>query len=332
MPISPFIIGRGMAAQALQKCLAILSLQYPEWDIQKAITIPRDQKPTFPAGCPNPVLLIANPHGLHASAILEGEKTGFKAIVVEKPACVNLKEVTLLESVKIPVAVCHVYRQMWGPQTLKQMVQAGEFGDLISIEGRYWQSSAAKKALAQDITPHPWKNDPVLSGGYDTLVDIGAHWLDTAAFLMGGTDFKGTAWLSYANAEAPHRDTHVHLNLEFLGERRALGSISKTIHGAANDFEVNVIGTKQSAAWNFMNPDGIWVGKGGSRTFVPRKDTGMGSHQPAFHALGWLEGYLEILRQVFLELEGKGPGNYPDLKTNLKVLRSLFSLETTYQK
>jgi predicted dehydrogenase len=332
MTITPFILGRGMAGQAFQKSLAILALQHPDWDVQETLPLSRNQKPEISSKTPNPVLFIANPHGLHASSILEGEKAGFKAILVEKPACVNLKEIESLKSVRIPVAVCHGYHQMWGPQTLKQMLDAGEFGELISIEGHYWQSSAAQKALEPSPKPHPWKNDPDLSGGSDALIDIGIHWADTAAFLMGDLTFKGTAWLSYANAEAPHRDTHVHLNLEFSGGRRALGSISKTFHGAANDFEVTLIGTRQSAAWNFMEPDGIWLGRGGSRTFLPRKESILGSGQPPFHALGWLEGYIEITRRLLLELQGQGGGNYPRLEDNLKVLESLFKLETIRQK
>ena len=331
MPITPFILGRGMAGQAFQKSLAILSLQHPDWDIQPAVPLGRDQKPVITPQTPNPVLFIANPHGLHAQSLLEGEKAGFKGIVVEKPACVNLKEVGSLKSVKIPVAVCHGYHQMWGPQTLKHMLEAGEFGELISIEGHYWQSSAAQKALEPSPKPHPWKNDPVLGGGSDALIDIGVHWVETAAFLMGHPGFKGSAWLSYANAESSLRDTHIHLNLEFSEGRRALASISKTFHGAANDFEINLIGTRQSATWNFMNPDGIWVGKGGTRTFLPRKDNSLGSGQPPFHALGWLEGYIEITRQLLLELQGKGGGNYPRLENNLKVLESLFSLDMTRQ-
>ena len=332
MPITPFILGRGMAGQAFQKSLAILALQHPDWGIQGTVPLSRNQKPEISTQTPNPVLFIANPHGLHASSILEGEKAGFKAVVVEKPACVNLKEVESLKGVRIPVAVCHGYHQMWGPQTLKQMLGTGEFGELISIEGHYWQSSAAQKALEPSPKPHPWKNDPKLSGGSDALIDIGVHWVETAAFLMGEPSFKGSAWLSYANAESSHRDTHVQLNLEFSAGRRALASISKTFHGASNDFEISLIGTQQSATWNFVNPDGIWVGKGGSRTFLPRKENSLGSQQPPFHALGWLEGYIEITRQLLLELLGKSGGNYPRLENNLKVLESLFSLETIRRK
>ncbi len=327
MTLSPFLLGRGMAGRAFQKSLVLLALQHPDWDIRPAVVLGRGRKLEFPPPTPNPLLLIANPHGLHARSILEGVRAGFKAIAVEKPACVNLEEVELLKPVRIPVAVAHGYRQMWGVQTLKAMLEAGEFGEVISIEGRYWQSSAAQKALDPSAQPHPWKNDPALSGGSDALMDIGVHWVEAAAFLMGEPSFKGTAWLSYANAESAHRDTHVHLNLEFSKGRRALASVSKTLHGAANDFEITVVGAKQSGTWKFMEPDGLWLGRGGSRTFLPRKENTLGSMQPPFHGLGWLEGYLEILRRLLLELQGQDGGNYPELKNNLKVLESLFSLQ-----
>jgi predicted dehydrogenase len=323
MPITSIILGRGMAGKAIQKSLAILSLQYPSWNIKEPLILGRNQKLETSSQIPNPVLFIANPHGLHASSILEAEKAGFKAALVEKPACLNLKEIELLKTVRIPVAVFHGYHQMWGPQTLKAMVEAGEFGELISIEGHYWQSSAAQKAMDPSAKPHPWKNDPKLSGASDALIDIGVHWVEMAAFLAGEPSFKGSAWFSYANAEASHRDTHVQLHLQFPGGTRALGSISKTFHGAGNDFEINLIGSKQSASWSFMNPDGIWLGKGGSRTFFPRKENQMGSQQPPFHGLGWLEGYIEIIHQLLLELQGLGKGNYPRLDHNLEVLKSL---------
>ena len=44
----------------------------------------------------------------------------------------------------------HGNRRMWGPQTIVRMIAEGEIGDVISIDGRYWQSSAAQMATSQD--------------------------------------------------------------------------------------------------------------------------------------------------------------------------------------
>jgi len=329
MTIQPFFIGSGRAANALRESLLLLDIQHPEWNIKKPIQLERNQKlDSVAQNFENPILFIANPPGLHAAAIQEGEKAGFRAIVVEKPACVGKKEVEALEAVRIPVAVCHIYRQMWGLQAVQQMLSSGELGELICIEGRYWQSSTAQRAIEPQPQVTSWKNDTLLSGDGDALLDVGVHWIDAVTFLMNGAPTGGRVWRSYANAEAPHRESHVHLGLEFANGKRAMGSISKTVHGATNHFEINVIGTRKSATWTFLNPDEIWIGQGISRTVLTRKNVHLGSKHPPFHGLGWLEGYIEIIRQLILDMRGEGSGNYPKLSDNLKMLNAVFSLET----
>jgi hypothetical protein len=103
-----------------------------------------------------------------------------------------------------------------------------------------------------------------------------------------------------------------------------MASVSKMVHGSTNHFEVNLIGTQGSATWMFMNPDEIAIGKGNTRSTASRKETLMGSQQSPFHGMGWLEGYVEILRQLILDLQGSGSGNYPNLSQNLVLLDSLF--------
>jgi predicted dehydrogenase len=326
--ISPFVIGSGRSASAIKKSLCFLSIQNPQWQIEDPVQIERGQELKSVSHLENPILIITNPHGLHAEGILAGERAGFRAIAVEKPACVNLEQANSLKSVRVPVAVFHGYRQMWGLQTIKQMIDASEMGEVISVEGRYWQSSAAQRALNPDPSATSWKNDVRLSGESDALIDVGVHWVDAVSFLMGESTFTGSAWLSYANAEAPHRDNHVHLSLKYSNGRRALGSISKTVHGATNHFEVNVIGSKKSATWQFLNPDEILVGVGNSRQTVTRKAL-FGSQLPPFHGAGWLEGYIEILNQLLLETTGSGPGNYPTLSENVSMLESIFRLDVT---
>jgi predicted dehydrogenase len=301
-----------------------VQIQNPNLTIQPFQLISRGEPMPDLHGVANPILVIANPHGLHAKAILEGEKAGFKAIVTEKPAAVSPAEVQALKRVKIPVAVTHGYRQMWGIQTLKRLIEAGDLGDVITIEGRYWQSSTAQRALEPEVKKDSWKNDPTLSGDYDTILDIGTHWVDAVAYLMEETKFTGSTWLSYANAEASHRDSHAHVALQFSNDRRAMGSISKTLHGFTNHFEVNVIGSLASSTWQFLNPDEIVLGKGNSKSTLNRKDTLLGSQQPPFHGVGWLEGYIEIFKQLLGELSEGGERDYPKLSQSLEVLESLF--------
>ncbi len=323
--ISPLIIGKGRAGGAIEKSLMSLSVINPELEIAHPVWVPRNTPlDSLVLKHENPIVIIANPPGLHAKTILAADQAGFKAILCEKPSCVSLAEIAALKEITANVGIFHVYRQMWGPQTLKKMLDEGEMGDLICIEGRYWQASTAERALnSQNQPPASWKNNPDLSGSSDTLLDVGCHWADAVCFLYGDVPLKVNIWKSYKNAERPHRDSHIQLIMDFPAGGRAFGSISKTLHGSTNHFEINLVGTKKSATWNFLNPDEILVGDGRDRRVITRKINSIGSCLPAFHGMGWLEGYIEICRQFILEVRGVGKGNYPRLSENLSMIRAL---------
>jgi len=326
--ISPVVIGRGQAGQAMLRSLAIVGLMHPELEIRPAVQAERGRPlHAVSRGLENPVLLVANPHALHAATIIEGVKVGFKAIIAEKPACVSPEQLATLEGIQIPVSICHGYRVMWGPRTVRHMIAANDLGRIIALDGRCWQSSAAQRALDPAPNFQLWKNDPALSGPSDALIDNGSHWIDLATFLMGEPAQRGSAWVSYINAEAPHRDTHVHLDLVFSEARQARASISKTVHGAGNDLEFTVIGSRRSASWRFLRPDEIEIGDGAERKTIHRKDTSMGSGSRPFHGLGWLEGYVEIIRQTLLGLAGKNTAAVPTLAEGLQVMNTIFLLE-----
>jgi len=329
--IQPYILGHGRAGLAAAKSLAMLAVDEPELALAPVRWLERGAPlPDVRHDDAKAVLIVSNPHGLHAEAILAAETQGFAAVVSEKPAAVTLDQVALLRKVRIPVGVFHVYRQTWGVNTLRQMIQGGELGSLITIEGRYWQASTAERALAgPPATAGNWKNHTKLSGPYDVWLDIGSHWIDAAVYLVGRNAIGIDAWRSFANAEAPHRDSHVQAAVTFPGGPRAAVSISKTMHGATNHFELVALGTKAAATWTFLNPDEILVGQGRERRVVTRKAATLGTHFPPFHGSGWLEGYIEILRQVLTGLS-TGTQNYPTLVQSLDHLELM--LRTNWQQ
>jgi predicted dehydrogenase len=322
MQITPFILGSGRAAAAILESLCVLGIARPAVSVLPPRRLKRGE--AFEVGdAIHPVLFIATPHALHAPSILQGDKAGFRLIVCDKPVAISAQQIESLRTVTTPVAVCHGYRQMWGIQTLKEMIDAGEFGEIISIEGRYWQSSTAASALGGN-TAQSWKNDPALSGPADALIDIGSHWVDAALFLAGDLPHETTLWLSYANAPASHRDSHVHVQMAFPRGTRALASISKTVHGAPNHFEINVIGSRKYACWKFLEADQIEIGEGTERRYASRNRSDLGSGHWPHHGLGWIEGYIEVIYQAIRGLEG-APVNYPTLAQNLEVIRILLT-------
>jgi predicted dehydrogenase len=260
--------------------------------------------------------------------ILDGVAAGFKHIVVDKPVCISKDDIPALKQVKEDVAVCHGFRQQWGPQTIKKMIDAGEFGELISIEGRYWQSSHAQAALAgtkKDSTKD-WKNDPAMNGPYDALVDLGAHYTDLMFFLAGSAPTRASGWVSHVNSPAPHRDAHAWVEFQFP-QVRARGSISKTAHGRGNDLEITVLGAKQAATWGMERSDELRISRGATTTVMQKPSDKFGSQQPPFHGMGWIEGYIEIIHNYLMKIHGNHSVTYPTLQESLRVMETLLNLE-----
>lgn len=325
MSLTTILIGRGRAGRAIENALSILQNSEPNLGLAPVKWLQRNQKISDVVAEPSSCLVaIAGPNGLHADRILEADRLKVPLIITEKPLCVRREELADLNQVSAKVAVLHVYRQMWGPQTIRQMIERGELGDLVTIEGRYWHSSSAQRAIQRDDFKENWKNDPKLCGPNDVLLDVGTHWLDMAFFLNSPSAKASQLWLSYANAERPHRDTHLHISTDFQNGCRAFGSISKIAHGSTDHFEVTVIGSTRSASWTFAHPDEIYIGEGRSRTLITRADSKLGSKQPPFRGLGWLEGYIEILRQSIYDLQGREHSAYPNLKQTTGMMNHLF--------
>lgn len=338
MQIQPYFLGRGAAAQAIEKSLRILQVTepalaiLPSRQLDRGAALPQAREPDTAR-----IAILAHPHALHAASIREAEQAGFDFVFAEKPVVVSLEQIAALRDVRVPVAVFHGYRVAWGPETLRARIAAGEFGEIFAVEGRYWQSSSASLALAAGAagnTAAPgnapgqgkkWKDDPALSGPGDVLLDLVPHWVDLVSFLVGEAPATIGGRVFFANSPSPHRDTHVQLQMEFPGGVRSQASVSKTVHGAGNDLEIHVLGTRGTGSWRFLDPDRVVLGAGSESRVVARAEMKLGGKQWAFHGLGWLDGYIEVLRRGLTQLVGGTPAPYPDLASSLAVMEPLLA-------
>jgi predicted dehydrogenase len=147
------------------------------------------------------------------------------------------------------------------------------------------------------------------------------------SFLFGAVPHQIDGWRSHINSETVHRDSHIQLGLDFPNGQRAFGSISKTFHGATNHFEVNLIGSKKSATWQFLNPDELFIGEGRDRRVTTKKTSTLGSKQPPHHGMGWLEGYIETIDQLLNEVCFKQAANYPRLADNVNLMEAVLQVK-----
>lgn len=331
-PIAPVLVGRGMAGKAILKSLAIVTQTDPELNLLPVRLAERGARlNSYLSNQALNVLFLANPSGLHAQSILEGVQAGFNAIAADKPVCVRSEEVPLLRNVAAQVTVFHGYRVMWGSRTIKKLIESGDLGDVFAFESRYWQSSSAQMALKGSAEKRSWKNDIQLNGPRDTLTDLGSHVVDLCLYLMADKPLESRCWISFRNAPVQHRDTHVQMQLKFAGSKSSMASISKTLHGATNDFEYTVLGTRGAATWRFLRPDEVEFGSGNQTSFIRREVANPSSETAPFHGLGWLEGYVEITRQTLRQVSGFTSAEIPTLSEALDVMDVLLNARVETQ-
>ncbi len=104
-----------------------------------------------------------------------------KHVLVEKPAARNVGELDLLinaareSDVRVRVGFNHRYH----PALLKarELVDAGELGELMYVRGRY--GHGGRKGYDRE-----WRANPALSGGGE-LIDQGVHLIDLSRWFLG---------------------------------------------------------------------------------------------------------------------------------------------------
>jgi predicted dehydrogenase len=135
------------------------------------------------------IVIVATTNDALVKTSLAAVQAG-KHVLVEKPAARNLAELDPLiqaaqeNQVQVRVGFNHRYH----PALLKarELVNAGELGEMMFVRGRY--GHGGRKGYDRE-----WRADPSLSGGGE-LIDQGVHMIDLSRWFLGDfTEVQGFA-------------------------------------------------------------------------------------------------------------------------------------------
>jgi predicted dehydrogenase len=128
------------------------------------------------------VVDVSSPGYAHKEQVIAAAKAG-KHIICEKPIANNLKDAramaTAVEKAGVKSLVMFNYRRVPAVSLAREMIQAGEIGEIYQIRARYLQDWIADPAF-----PMVWRLDKTQAGS-GALGDIGSHIIDLARFLVG---------------------------------------------------------------------------------------------------------------------------------------------------
>lgn len=295
---------------------------------------------------------ICTPNAYHAPISKAALEAG-KHVICEKPLATSsaaaAELVSLASAKKLRNCTCHNLRYYPQVQNMRQMVAAGELGDILVVQGTYSQDW-----LLFD-TDYSWRIETKDNGPSRTVADIGSHFCDMAEHITGlritevCADLqifhkkrkkpKGQIEAFAGKTLTPNDYTEYDVDTEDfgsvifrMGDRvRGAYTASQVSAGRKNRLNIEIFGTKSGVSWDQEKPDELWIGHRNSPNQIIVKDPSLlhpGARGFADLPGGHSEGYDDTFKQVFRRfyasiLDPEAPLDYPQFADGLRQLRIL---------
>lgn len=281
------------------------------------------------------VVHITTPNKYHYPMSIKALKSG-KHVVCEKPLAMNTKETKdiVKEAKKSGKVFAVNYNVRFYPAVLqlKAMVEAGELGEIIHVNGSYFQDWLFKD------TDYNWRLLPQEGGKLRAVADIGTHWMDTVSFIIGSRIVSVYAKLgtfhktrkrpkgeveTFSNSvsqdliEYPVKtEDYASVLLEFANRSHGNLAVSQVAAGRKNCIRIEIYGSKKSAAWCSEEPEYIWFGnRDNPNEIAIRGTSAFGARiknfvdYPAGHVEGFPDTFKMCFRAVYQAIAGSKAEN-----------------------
>jgi predicted dehydrogenase len=295
---------------------------------------------------------ILTPNALHFSMAKDALEAG-KHVACEKPVTTSVEEaqelVELAAKKGLRNCVCHNLRYYPMVQQLRRMREAGDLGEILSLQGGYSQDW-----LLYDIDWN-WRIEAQAGGLSRCMADIGSHYFDMAEHVTGlrVTSLVADLKTFHTTRKQPKRSVESFANklmgpedyievpvdtedfgtvLFHMGEL-ARGSMvaSQVSAGRKNRLSIEVYGSKAGAAWDQERPNELWIGHRDTGNEIILKDPALLKPEargyadlPGGHTEGYDDSHKQLLRRFYASIAEPGiVPEYPQFSDGLRQLTIL---------
>ena len=293
---------------------------------------------------------ISTPNNVHKEIAVAAAKAG-KHILCEKPLAMNAAEgevmVEAASAAKVVNMLNHNYRRVPAVALAKQMIEAGELGDIYHFRGVYLQDW-----IVDPQFPLVWRLRKELTGS-GVHGDLNAHIIDLALWLVGGIT-EVTGMMKTFITERPLPASEGSLSALPSGEMGtvtvddATAFLARFDNGAMGTFEATrfatgrkngqrfeINGSKGSIVFElerlnelkFYN-DSDAAGRHGFR-LIQATDAShpyIAAYWPAGHIIGWEHTFINAVADVVNGIVGGTPV-HPTFAEGLVVQKVLDAVE-----
>jgi predicted dehydrogenase len=266
-------------------------------------------------------VVIVTPNHLHypvAKAFLEAGVD----VICDKPLATSLAEAKeLVELTRAKGLVFAVTLNNTGYPMVRQareMIAAGEVGDIRVVHASYIQDWLTQPIDADGHKQAEWRTDPARAGASACLADIGVHAHNLALFITGLEVDSVSADLT---TFVPGRrlDDNAHVLMRFVGGGRGVLAASQVAVGNLNNLSLKVYGTRAGLEWAGESPELLrftpygepsrLLQRGGPGNWESARN---GSRMPGGHPEGYIEGFANIYRDAAELIAVRRAGRAPD--------------------
>jgi predicted dehydrogenase len=182
----------------------------------------------------------------------------------------------------------------------REMIAAGELGDLRVVHAAYIQDWLTNPIDASGQKQAEWRTDPARAGASACLADIGVHAHNLALF-VSGLDLDSVSADLTTFVPGRRLDDNAHVLLRFANGARGALLASQVAVGNLNNLSVKVYGTKAGLEWCGEEPELLRFTPYGEPTRILRRggpgNTALAveaSRMPGGHPEGYVEGFANL--------------------------------------
>jgi len=264
---------------------------------------------------------IVTPNHMHVAAALEFIRRGIH-VICDKPLASGMMDAKRLASAvdrsDALFVLTHNYTGYPMVRQAREMVAAGEIGDIRVVQVEYPQDWLSENLESTGQKQAGWRTDPERSGAGGSTGDIGTHAYNLTRFITGLELDELAADLS-AFVEGRALDDNGHVMLRFKGGAKGMLWCSQVAPGNENALKIRVYGTKGGLEWEQENPNYLWFTPlGECKRLITRNGAGAGhaagrvSRIPAGHPEGYLEGFATIYSEAAKAIRAKRDERKPN--------------------
>ena len=245
---------------------------------------------------------IVTPNHMHAPAAAAFLKAGIH-VICDKPLTTTLKEARKLKALAdesgLVFCVTHNYTGYPLIRQAREMVKAGELGEIRVVQVEYPQDWLTDPIETTGQKQADWRTDPARSGAGGCVGDIGTHAYNLA-------DFEVSELCAELTTFVPGRrlDDNVQVMLRYANGARGGLWASQVSPGNENGLQLRVYGTKGGIHWRQDNPNYMFFTAHGKPTQILTRG-GAGANAAAGRVTripsGHPEGYLEAFATIYTE-------------------------------